>query len=214
MITITATESQISMHGDELKLYPHTSPVAVLWSRRIQEAECKYVVHGEYVSDKNVTAFIKGWVVALLCAWQSWQWVTLFRRGFALSSIISHYYMSHLLPRIPMGDYKYTHTHTLTYEPTCSHIQIIPCMPSKHHPQKSQRHTLAPGQKSSISQQPSPTSTTRQLVKRKNHLNDTDEPAQHTAEQKSFGAWGNTCHPLCDITKRWEWTEKVQREEP
>lgn len=139
MITITVTEPQISMHGDELKLYPHTSPGAVLWSRKIQEAECKYIVYGKYVSDKNVTPFIKGWVVALLCAWQSWQWVTLFRRGFALSSIISHYYMSHLLPRIPMGDYTQTHpytpasshTHTFRWYSACL-ASIIPKTSAAH----------------------------------------------------------------------------------
>lgn len=136
-----------------------------------------------------MTAFIKGWLVALLRAWQSWQWVTPFRRGFALCSIISHYCMSHLLPRIPMGGTRHTHTH--------SHIQMIPGM--QHIAPiapKTQQHTLAPGQESSLSRQPSPTSTTRQLLRRKNHLNDTDETARHTAKQKSLGAWGNTLHPL------------------
>ena len=71
----------------------------------------------------NVTAFIKGRVLALLRTWQSWQWVTPFRRGFALCSIISHYYMSHLLPRIPMGEEE---THTLKH--THTHVQMIPGM--------------------------------------------------------------------------------------
>lgn len=113
-----------------------------------------------------------------------------FRRGFALCSIISHYYMSHLLPRIPMGEdtHIHSHTHTYTYRwyPAC----LAPIIP------KSQKHTLAPSQESSLSRQPSPTSTTRWLLKRKNHLNDTDETACHTAKQKSLGAWGNTLHPL------------------
>ena len=158
----------------------------------------------EYAS-VNKSAFIKDWAVAVLRAWQRWQWVTPFRRGFALCSIISHYYMSHLLPRIPMGrethrhthtdTHTHTHTHTHTY--THSHIQtkpgvqhIAPINP------ETQRHTLALGQEGSHSRQPSTSSTTRQLLKRKNHLNDNDETACHTAKQKSLGAWGDTLHPL------------------
>lgn len=137
-----------------------------------------------------MTAVIRGWVLALLHAWQSWQWVTPFGKGFALCSIISHYYMSHLLPRIPMGGSRDTcthiHTHKYRWYPALQH-------PS---PPKTQRHTLAPCQESSLWRQPSPTSTTRQLLKRKRHLNDTDEIVCHTARQKSLGAWGNTLHPL------------------
>lgn len=110
-----------------------------------------------------MTAFIKGWVVALFRAWQSWQWVTLLRRGFAPCSIISHYYMSHLLPRIPMGE----HTQTLTYAHTGSHTfrwchaHLATIMP------KTQQYALAPGQKSFLSQQPSPAFTTTRLLKSK-----------------------------------------------
>lgn len=72
------------------------------------------------------TAFIKDWVVALWRAWRSWQWVTPFRRGFALCSIISHYYMSHLLPRNPMGEEESrTQTHTYRWYPACL-APIIP----------------------------------------------------------------------------------------
>lgn len=69
-----------------------------------------------------MTAFIKGRVCGLCCAWWSWQWVTPFKRGFALCSIISHYYMSHLPPRIPEG---VTHTLLLTHIRT----QMIPTLP-------------------------------------------------------------------------------------
>lgn len=146
------------------------------------------------IFEKNVTAFIKRWVVALLHAWQSWQWVTPFRRGFALCSIISHYYISHLLPKIPMGEERHIHTRTRTH--TYTYRWSPACSTQHPSPPKIQQPILAPSQESSLSRQPSPTSTTRQLLERKNHLNDTDETACHTAKQKSLGAWGNTLHPL------------------
>lgn len=143
-----------------------------------------------------MTAFIKGWVVALLRAWQSRQWVTLFRRGFAPCSIISHYYMSHLLPRIPMGGHIHTQKHTRAHTST---YRWYPASLASRIP-KSQQHTLAPGQKSSHSQQPSATSTTRWLLKRKTPLNDTDETA---SEQQSRKLWesGEILFILSDITK-------------
>ena len=84
-----------------------------------------------------------------------------------------------------------THTHTHT------HTQMI-CSMQDRAPitLETQQHTLALGQESSLSQQPSPSSTTRQLFKRKNHLNNTDKTAWLTAMQKSLGAWGNILHPL------------------
>lgn len=71
--------------------------------------------------------------------------------------------MSHLLPRIPMGE----HTQTLTYAHTGSHTfrwchaHLATIMP------KTQQYALAPGQKSFLSQQPSPAFTTTRLLKSK-----------------------------------------------
>ena len=96
--------------------------------------------------------------------------------------------------------HSHTHTHTHTRTDDTRHAAH-----STHRPRKTQQHTLAPVQeRAPFSRQPSPTSTTRQLVKRKNHLNDTDETACHTAKQKSLGAQGETLFILCDITKLWD----------
>lgn len=94
-----------------------------------------------------------------------------------------------------MGEDTHSHTHDTWHR---AH--------STHHPETEQCN-LALGQESSLLRQPSPTSTTRQLLKRKNHLNDTDETARHTVKQekKKFGSQGKHSSS-CDITKLWdEW---------
>lgn len=79
------------------------------------------------------------------------------------------------------------HTHSCIH----SNIQMIRCMQDiAPITPETQQHTLAPSQESSLSRQPSPSSTTRQLFNRKNHLDDTDETACHTAKQKSLGTLG------------------------
>lgn len=157
-------------------------------------------------TNNNVTAFIKGWVVVLLHTWSSWQWVTPFRRVFAPCSIISHYGMSHLLPRLPMGEEGNTHTHTLTRTLAQTHTQAhtqdthtAPITPKTEH------CSLAPCQESSLSLQPSSTSTTRKLLKRRNQLNDTDETACHTAnpQKSSFESLEGISSLSCVTLKNW-----------
>lgn len=105
-----------------------------------------------------------------------------FRKGFALCSIISHYYMSHLLQRFPRGEAPHpqdTHTHTHTNDGW--HVTH-----NSHRPLKSQQHTLAPDQERSRRRQPSTAAATEE------EKTTQMTPEQRTAEHK---VWGNTSHP-------------------
>lgn len=151
-----------------------------------------------------MTAFIKGWVVAPLCAWQSWQWVTPFRRGFALCSIISHYYMSHLLPRIPMGEEREKCTHTRIGDDT-QHAAH-----STHQPPKLSNTLWRPAKRAPSHDNLHPPPQLGSYSRGK--ITWTTLMKQH-ATQQSRKVWepGEILFIHCDITKLWDMSQGLPR---
>ena len=109
-----------------------------------------------------------------------------FSKGFALCSIISHYYMSHLLPKFPMGETTHTHTHTNDDR----HVTH-----NSHRPLKSQQATHSGNWPRAL---PSTTTFTRL---HNAALSEEEKITEMTPEQESLGGAGdNTWVTLGDIT--------------
>lgn len=139
----------------------------------------------EYVSInmsliENVTGLIKGEHLLFYEFGSADSGWPPFSKGFALCSIISHYYISHLLPRFPMGETTHAHTHTYTHARTNDGRHVTH---NNHRPLKSQQHILATGQERSLQRQPSTASTTACLVKRRK------SPKWHQSRKLWVGGW-------------------------